>query len=65
LCEKDKIIFDIQQAISEDFRDSLKGLKNPYGDGGASGRIVEVLKEAPLENIVRKEFQELKVLKRG
>ncbi len=35
-------------ARSESFRQSLKGMENPYGDGRASGRIIEVLASTPL-----------------
>jgi UDP-hydrolysing UDP-N-acetyl-D-glucosamine 2-epimerase len=35
-------------AASEQFRDSLRGMQNPYGDGHAAERIVEVLTSAPL-----------------
>jgi UDP-hydrolysing UDP-N-acetyl-D-glucosamine 2-epimerase len=63
--EKNKIISAIERAISKDFRDSLKGLKNPYGDGNASARIVKVLKTVSLKNIIKKEFHELKILRKG
>jgi UDP-N-acetylglucosamine 2-epimerase (non-hydrolysing) len=33
-----------RKALSPTFRDSLTGLQNPYGDGKAVGRIMEVLK---------------------
>jgi UDP-N-acetylglucosamine 2-epimerase (non-hydrolysing)/GDP/UDP-N,N'-diacetylbacillosamine 2-epimerase (hydrolysing) len=38
----------IAQARSEQFRESLKGMANPYGDGHASEKIVEVLTTVPL-----------------
>ncbi len=38
----------IQTARSEKFRRSLKGMANPYGDGCASQRIVDVLTSLPL-----------------
>ena len=38
----------IVQAVSPEFRKSLVGMVNPYGDGHASERIVEVLTTLPL-----------------
>lgn len=59
--KKKLILKAISKAISSEFRDSLKGLKNPYGDGGASGKIVAVLRKINLdENIIKKRFYELK-----
>lgn len=37
------ILEQIRIARSQEFRCSLKGMQNPYGDGRASGRIVAVL----------------------
>jgi UDP-N-acetylglucosamine 2-epimerase (non-hydrolysing)/GDP/UDP-N,N'-diacetylbacillosamine 2-epimerase (hydrolysing) len=42
------ILDRIQTARSEQFRQSLKGMANPYGDGCASQRIVGVLTSLPL-----------------
>jgi len=38
----------IARARSESFRQSLAGMENPYGDGHASEKIVEVLTTVPL-----------------
>ena len=38
----------IEKGLSADFRKSLKGMINPYGDGHASERIAEILADAPL-----------------
>jgi len=35
-------------ALSEEFRRSLRGMENPYGDGHAAERIVSVLASVPL-----------------
>jgi UDP-hydrolysing UDP-N-acetyl-D-glucosamine 2-epimerase len=42
------ILSAIRRARSKEFRDSLVGMKNPYGDGSASEKIVEVLSTVPL-----------------
>jgi len=39
----DAILQAIEKGLSADFRESLKGMTNPYGDGHASERIAEVL----------------------
>jgi UDP-hydrolysing UDP-N-acetyl-D-glucosamine 2-epimerase len=42
------ILDRIQTARSAEFRESLQGMANPYGDGCASQRIVSVLASVPL-----------------
>lgn len=39
----------IDQVISDDFMDSIENIVNPYGDGNASARIVEVLATVELD----------------
>jgi UDP-hydrolysing UDP-N-acetyl-D-glucosamine 2-epimerase len=47
----------IQTAVSAEFRNSIAKLQNPYGDGHASERIVEVLRKAVINNsILMKKF---------
>jgi UDP-N-acetylglucosamine 2-epimerase len=41
------------------FKDSLKTTINPYGVGGASAKIVEIIREISLEQIVNKIFYDL------
>jgi len=43
----EEIVNAINIAKSKDFRGKLKNLKNPYGDGMSSKRIVEVLRNVP------------------
>jgi len=54
---------DIKRAIetlySRDFKSNLAATINPYGEGGASARIIKALKEAYLEGIVKKTFYDL------
>ncbi len=38
----------VEKGLSADFRESLKGMTNPYGDGHASERIAEVLCDVTL-----------------
>jgi UDP-N-acetylglucosamine 2-epimerase (non-hydrolysing)/GDP/UDP-N,N'-diacetylbacillosamine 2-epimerase (hydrolysing) len=49
------IVQAVRRALSEDFRASLVGMTNPYGDGHASERIVDVLASTSLEGILVKE----------
>ncbi len=44
----DAILARIEEARSAAFRASLEGMTNPYGDGHASERIVQVLATCPL-----------------
>ena len=50
----DSILEKIAAARSADFRKSLVGMTNPYGDGHAAERIVHVLTTVPLEGLLRK-----------
>ncbi|RJQ53085.1 MAG: UDP-N-acetylglucosamine 2-epimerase (hydrolyzing) [Nitrospiraceae bacterium] len=59
VCKKNNIINAVRKSLSKDFRDSLKGLKNPYGNGHASSRIVKILKRIPLSRL-QKNFYDLK-----
>jgi UDP-N-acetylglucosamine 2-epimerase (non-hydrolysing)/GDP/UDP-N,N'-diacetylbacillosamine 2-epimerase (hydrolysing) len=47
--EKADILTKVATARSESFRQSLAGMDNPYGDGHASEKIVEVLTSVPLD----------------
>jgi UDP-N-acetylglucosamine 2-epimerase (non-hydrolysing)/GDP/UDP-N,N'-diacetylbacillosamine 2-epimerase (hydrolysing) len=42
------ILAAVSRGLDPAFRESLAGMTNPYGDGRASGRIVEVLTGSPL-----------------
>lgn len=56
----DEILAGIQLATSREFAKGLRDLTNPYGDGNASRRIVEVLRTIPLDDrLLRKKFVDL------
>ena len=40
---------EIADTDQREFREGLKGMANPYGDGQAAGRMLEVLREVPLD----------------
>ncbi len=54
---------DIKQAFeklySKEFQKSLKSVKNPYGDGKASKKIVEIIKNSNLHDILKKKFYDI------
>ncbi|MGB6064899.1 MAG: UDP-N-acetylglucosamine 2-epimerase [Desulfomonilaceae bacterium] len=54
---RDEIVQAIKQAISQEFKAGLADLINQYGDGGASQRIVNRLKQVQLdERLLHKRF---------
>lgn len=60
-CSPDKksISDALQKLYSPDFQEKLKFIKNPYGDGGASRRIIEIIRSVSLENILKKSFYDI------
>jgi GDP/UDP-N,N'-diacetylbacillosamine 2-epimerase (hydrolysing) len=44
---------------SADFQASLGGLRSPYGEGGASEKIIDVIKSFDTVGIVKKSFYDL------
>lgn len=57
-CEptKESILQALDRLYSEGFQSALKTVKNPYGDGIASQKILEVLKRVSLGSILKKSF---------
>lgn len=55
----ESILAQVATANSAEFRDSLRGMENPYGNGLAAERIVQVLTTAPLQDLLRKRAQPL------
>jgi GDP/UDP-N,N'-diacetylbacillosamine 2-epimerase (hydrolysing) len=49
----------LQRLYSPAFQDKLKRVRNPYGEGGASEKIVQILRDFPLESVLRKSFYDL------
>lgn len=58
--EKKAIVEAIQLAISEEFKTKLKGVKNPYGNGGASEKIIDTIKKYNYSKILKKKFYDIK-----
>ena len=58
---RDGIAAALREIYTAAFQKSLKSVTNPYGDGGASDRVVETLERVPLTSIPRKPFYDLPV----
>ncbi len=61
-CEanKDSILKTFNKLYSNEFKETLKTTINPYGNGCASKKIVEILKSVDLENILKKSFYDFR-----
>lgn len=58
-CDHDKTAIKcaIEKALKPEFKESLKDLQNPYGDGKSSDKILKILKEIPIdEKLLLKEM---------
>jgi len=55
------IIEAFERLYSSKFKIKLLNLLNPYGDGGASMKIKEAIKDIDLNNILKKSFYDVKV----
>lgn len=49
----------LSRLYSPQFQATLPLVRNPYGEGGASERIVQILATHPLENLMQKAFHDL------
>ena len=47
--DRDEILRGIEAALAPGFRERLRDAPNPYGDGHAAPRIVEILRRVPLD----------------
>jgi GDP/UDP-N,N'-diacetylbacillosamine 2-epimerase (hydrolysing) len=61
--KKELILKAFKKLYSKEFQDKLKNIKNPYEQNRLpSKKIVEVLKNVNLKNILKKSFYDLKVI---
>jgi GDP/UDP-N,N'-diacetylbacillosamine 2-epimerase (hydrolysing) len=60
LPEKADILNAIDKVLTPSFREALESVQNPYGTGGASEKIFNVIKRAPLKEIVKKRFYDIR-----
>jgi GDP/UDP-N,N'-diacetylbacillosamine 2-epimerase (hydrolysing) len=56
---RESISAALVKLYSADFQTSLNKVINPYGEGGASTKVVNTLKHYPLDSIVKKTFYDL------
>ncbi|TVL99725.1 MAG: UDP-N-acetylglucosamine 2-epimerase (hydrolyzing) [Candidatus Brocadia sp. WS118] len=54
-----EIVEAINKALSESFQQILPSVMNPYGEGGASWKIKNIIKSFNLEDILKKSFHDL------
>jgi GDP/UDP-N,N'-diacetylbacillosamine 2-epimerase (hydrolysing) len=57
--KKCAILKAIERSLSEDFQSKLEKVRNPYGNGGASNKIVESISSTDLNSILKKKFYNL------
>jgi UDP-hydrolysing UDP-N-acetyl-D-glucosamine 2-epimerase len=61
-CDSERMAINkaIQEATAPEFRASIRGMQNLYGDGHASERIVRVLRDIPLDRkLIVKRFHDI------
>jgi len=49
----------LDRALSPAFRESLRHVKNPYDHGGASDKVVAIVRDVPLDGVVMKTFHDI------
>ena len=57
--ERSAIMQALTRVYSDEFQNKIKSVINPYGKGGASKSIVEILESAKLDGIVKKTFHDI------
>lgn len=57
--DRQSIAAALQRLYSPAFQATLKTVRNPYGEGGASEKIVQILRDCPLETVLKKSFYDL------
>ena len=57
--DRQSISAALQRLYSPAFQAELRTVLNPYGEGGASEKVVRVLQDYPLECILKKSFHDL------
>lgn len=57
--ERDSILGALSRLYSDDFQSALAGVRNPYGEGGGSEIIVEIIRSCTLDHLLKKRFHDL------
>ncbi|EQA54179.1 UDP-N-acetylglucosamine 2-epimerase [Leptospira kmetyi] len=57
--EETSILRALEKLYSKEFQDALSAVKNPYGEGDATSKIINVLENVSLDQIIKKKFFDL------
>lgn len=57
--ERGAISSALRQLYSDEFQSGLRNVRSPYGEGGASEKIVETIREMSLVNVLKKQFHNI------
>lgn len=57
--ERGDITAALERLYSAGFQTSLRQVRNPYGEGGASDKVLRILKKHPIGHIAKKFFHDL------
>jgi len=58
-----EVLAAINLALSKEFKEKIKDIENPYGNGEVSNKIISIIKEFDFHNIgLKKTFYDLKVV---
>jgi GDP/UDP-N,N'-diacetylbacillosamine 2-epimerase (hydrolysing) len=60
---KSNLISAFNKLYSDEFQNNLLNVKNPYGEGSSSEKILKILKKIDLLNIVKKKFYDVEFIK--
>ncbi|MDD3769791.1 MAG: UDP-N-acetylglucosamine 2-epimerase [Sulfuricurvum sp.] len=56
---KESILKALNRLYSAPFRESLRSVENPYGEGNASMRILDILRQTDFSGLLKKSFYDL------
>lgn len=59
--EANAISAALSQLYSDTFQRHLQEVRNPYGEGGATDAILDILREHPLDGLLKKRFHDIKL----
>ena len=54
--KKSKIVQAVKKLLSNNFQKNIKNNINPYGNPGASDKIIKILKKIKVKKIINKKF---------
>jgi len=57
--ERESIKSALKRLFSPDFKERLQAVENPYGKGGASNSIVQIIEQLEFEGLLKKRFNDL------